>query len=303
MAEDALVSILTPSYNQGRFIRDTLESVLRQDYPRVEHIVADGGSTDETLSILTEYRDTIRYTSQPDSGQADALNRAFSHARGSIIGWLNSDDFYLWDGAVGCAVALFEKLPDVDVVYGDAVWVDEENRLVKIYPRPSFSAPRLCRFDYLSQPATFFRSSIVEPPLVSRRLEYALDYQLWLGLLHANRRFVHCPVYLAAMRYHPSAKSVRTRSAAWDEDATLERTRGTSGMRAATALADLALMAWMKARGLADFRPGPLHAPRWTVPLSLPSRRHRLFYQLGIRGSRGTALLLPRFLLARHRNG
>jgi hypothetical protein len=297
-----LVSILTPSYNQGRYIGDTIESVLAQDYPYVEHIVVDGGSDDETPEVLGRYNGRISYTCEPDRGQADALNKAFGRAQGSIIGWLNSDDFYVWDGVVTKVVEAFELGGSaLDVVYGHSIWVDDRNRVVKLHPRPDFSASRLERFDYLSQPATFFRSGSVGAPLVDVDSRYTLDYRLWLRLLHDGKTFHRLAEYLAAMRYHGSAKSVRARDDAWDEDFDLRSEVIAARRGLAQSIVDLGVMAGMKVRGLADYRSNSLHASRWCIPLTLPATMARPLYQAGVLGSPGSAFLLPRYLFSSKR--
>ncbi|HZO97824.1 MAG TPA: glycosyltransferase family 2 protein [Gaiellaceae bacterium] len=296
-----LVSVLTPSLDQARFIRDTIESVLGQDYPRLELVVADGGSRDGTQEILRGYGDRVRWVSEPDAGQADALNKAFAASRGSIVGWLNSDDFYLWDGVVSAVVETFEREPDAAVVYGHSVWVDEARRVVKVHPRPRFSAERLGRFDYISQPATFFRRDGLEAPLVDETLEFALDYDLWLRMLARGRGFVRLDDYLAAMRYHADAKSVRARERHWSEDAAVRSVSQASRRTRWRTVTDLGLMAGLKLRGLGEFRAGALHRPRWLVELDLPPAGLRPLYQAGLLGSRGSALLLPRYFLASSR--
>lgn len=295
MSELPLVSILTPSFQQGRYLADTLASVAAQDYPEIEHVVVDGGSTDETLDVLQNAGPRVRWTSEPDDGQGEALNKAFERCRGSIIGWLNSDDFYVQRHAVATAVAALEKT-SADVVYGGSLWVDEENRVLKLHPRPRFSAKRLRRLDFISQPATFFRRDGLQSPLVDPDAHYSLDYGLWLRLLVEGRQFVRVGAYLAAMRYHLAAKSVRARSEQWEEDAAIRSTAGSS-RNAASAVADLAVMGAMKARGLADFLSGAPRSTEWCVPLRLPPLALRPLYQIGVLGSRGSALLLPRYLL------
>jgi glycosyltransferase involved in cell wall biosynthesis len=298
------VAVLTPSYNQGRFIRDTLESVRRQSYANIEHIVVDGGSTDDTLRILEEYDGRVNVLSEPDRGQGDALNKAFALARGSIIGWLNADDFYLWDGVVATVVAAFEGAsPRPDVLFGHAVWVDDANRVVKVSPRPPFSAARLRRFDYISQPATFFRSNGLEPPLVDPSLHHALDYHLWLRLLDESRRFARCDHYLAVMRYHEEAKTFRKRGTGWAEETEVRARVGAERRRPSEVAQDLVTMATMKASGLGAFRRSALHEARWTVPLALPPPALRPLYQAGLLGPKGTTLLLPRYFLASRRAG
>src|SRR6266550_874687 len=118
-----LVTIVTPSFNQGRFIRQTIESVLTQDYPNIEYIIMDGGSTDETASVAAEYADRLRFVSEPDRGQSHAINKGFRMARGEVVSWLNSDDVIL-PGAVAHAVTAFELNPTLGAVYGEGYLID-----------------------------------------------------------------------------------------------------------------------------------------------------------------------------------
>ena len=132
-----LVTVVTPSYNQARFIRETIESVLKQDYPRIEYLVIDGGSTDESVSILREYSDHLRWVSEPDRGQAHAINKGWRQARGCILAYLNADDLYM-PGAVAQAVAALVAHPEAAAVYGEGYHVDKEGRILSgIRPSPS----------------------------------------------------------------------------------------------------------------------------------------------------------------------
>src|ERR1700736_4205929 len=126
MDQRPLVSIVTPCLNAVRFIARTVESVLEQDYPNVEYIVMDGGSTDGTLAILERYRDRLHCVSGRDGGVADAVNRGFLSSRGSIFAWLSADDTYL-PGAISAVVRRFVSSPDLDVVYGEGLWIDEND--------------------------------------------------------------------------------------------------------------------------------------------------------------------------------
>src|SRR5713226_6394238 len=118
MLSSKLVSILTPSFNQARWLADNLRSVTNQTYPHIEHIIMDGGSTDSSVEILKKAGPNVRWRSEPDRGQSHALNKAFAESRGEVIGWLNSDDAYFTPTAVAEAVQVFERCPDVNVVYG-----------------------------------------------------------------------------------------------------------------------------------------------------------------------------------------
>ena len=128
-----LVTVVTPSFNQGRFIRETIESVLSQDYPNLEYMVIDGGSTDDTLSILKSYQDRFAWVSEPDRGQAHAINKGWRCAKGEILAWLNSDDIYQ-PGAIRTAVEYFIHNQQVGMVYGEAYHVDESGQPIDRYP-------------------------------------------------------------------------------------------------------------------------------------------------------------------------
>ena len=123
-----LVTIITPSYNQGRFIRETIESVLNQDYENIEYIIVDGQSTDETLKIIKQYNGKLSYISEKDNGQSDAINKGFKMAHGEIVAWLNSDDVYE-PGCIKRAVREFEKNSRLGLIYGDGYILDEQGMI------------------------------------------------------------------------------------------------------------------------------------------------------------------------------
>ncbi|MEO8035434.1 MAG: glycosyltransferase family 2 protein [Acidobacteriota bacterium] len=208
-----LVSVVTPSYQQGRFIERTLASVWRQNRGTlagaVEHIVVDGGSTDGTVEILERWRNRISFTSGPDDGQSAAINAGMVQARGEILAYLNSDDVY-YDGAIAAAVAAFERDPHADVVYGMADHIDADDRVIAPYPTEAWSLERLKHVCFLCQPAVFFRRRVLEQwGLFDVRLNNCMDYEYWLRLGLRGLRFVHIPVRLAASRLHPAAKTLR----------------------------------------------------------------------------------------------
>lgn len=201
-----LVSIITPSLNQGRFIRQTIESVLSQDYPRLEYLVMDGGSTDETLDILRGYSTRLIWRSAPDLGQADAVNSGFRLAKGEILGWLNSDDTYQ-PGAVSAAVEHLTAHPETAVVYGDAHYIDERNEVIGIYPTEDFDLDRLAQACLICQPAAFCRRSAIEAiGGLDATLQYCMDYDLWIRL---GRRFrlERIPRFVANTRHYPQTKT------------------------------------------------------------------------------------------------
>lgn len=208
-----LVSIVTPSYQQARFVERTLESVARQGGD-VEHIVMDGGSTDGTVAILERWRDRISFSSGRDGGQTAAINAGIARAGGEVLAYLNSDDVYC-EGAVAAAVEAFERDPSADVVYGDAVHIDADDRVIGSYPVEDWSIERLKLVCFLCQPAVFFRRRVIERfgPF-DARLNYCMDYEYWLRLGMRGARFVHIPTRLAASRVHDATKTrTQTREA------------------------------------------------------------------------------------------
>lgn len=178
-----LITIITPSLNQGEFIRQTIDSVLSQRYPNLEYWVIDGGSSDDTIDILKSYGNKIHWISEKDHGQADAINKGFKLAKGEIIAWVNSDDFYA-PGSIKKAVDYFLANPNIDCLYGDMNFVDHEGKQPKVCTYLSdFSLLRLLKYCYICQPSTFFRRNVVKRlgPL-DTRYQYVFDYDYWLRI-------------------------------------------------------------------------------------------------------------------------
>jgi glycosyltransferase involved in cell wall biosynthesis len=200
-----VVSIVTPSYNYGRFIGKCLESVRGQTYPAIEHIVMDACSTDDTPQALQAHaHDGLKVVSEKDQGQADALNRGFRRATGDIVGWLNADDFYLHPRVIDEAVA---ALATVDVVAAGGCYVDRDGKRVRaIAVREDRAVRELRYYDTLLQPATLWRRSVHRP--LRPELHYAFDWRLFLDLRDAGARFTVLPREWAAYRVHGDSKTL-----------------------------------------------------------------------------------------------
>lgn len=202
-----LISVVTPSYNQAEYIEDNLHSVKRQTYPAVEHVVVDGESTDGTVDVLRRHEDDyeLRWTSEPDEGQSDAINTGFERASGDIVGWLNSDDVYFDTEVFRRVVDHFERT-GADVVYGDLAYVDATSTVTAIDVRPDFDRDILRYRSLIGQPATFFRADVVAEERLDRDLHYCMDWEFWLRL-SADYEFAHVRDVLAGFRYHAEQKT------------------------------------------------------------------------------------------------
>lgn len=203
-----LFSIVTPSLNQARFLGDALASVRNQQQPAYEHIVIDGGSDDGTLEILEAAPGPVHHIVEHDEGQSDALNKGLQMTSGTIIGWLNADDFYL-PGAFHAVEEYFASNPDVQVVYGDAVVVDASGRVIRGLQQHGFDARILLYYGcFIPSTSTFFRSELIDTGLLhfDTTLHFTMDLELFLRLAAAGVRFGHMRRDLAACRWHPLAK-------------------------------------------------------------------------------------------------
>jgi len=206
------ISIITPSFNQGRFIERTLKSVLSQNVPALEYIVMDGGSTDETVSILQQYDTQLKWLTEKDQGPSDAINRGIQRTSAPIIGWLNSDDIY-YPGALNAVIEYFMAHPEVEVVYGDACHIDENDVVLEQYPTENWDWERLTNVCFISQPAAFLRREVFLRHGALDILLRNMDYEYWLRLGKNGVRFAHLPKLLAATRLHPAAFTVVARVA------------------------------------------------------------------------------------------
>jgi len=216
LEEYPIVSVVTPSLNMARFLEETIQSVLTQDYPHIEYTVMDGGSTDGSLEILRKYEGKLRYRYGRDGGQASEINHGFSESSGRIFAFLNADDVYL-PGAVATAVRHFVANRSVGAVYGEAYYIGEDGIVIDRYPTESFDFERLSRNCFICQPALFMaRDAFCAVRGMNASLHYALDYDLWIRAARSYR-FLNVDDYLAASRMHAATKTWSSRRRVYAE--------------------------------------------------------------------------------------
>jgi glycosyltransferase involved in cell wall biosynthesis len=201
------ISIITPSFNQGPFIEETIRSVLLQNYPNLEYIVVDGGSTDETLHILKKYANFIRWISEPDEGQTDAINKGIMMSSGEIIAYINSDDLYE-PGSFGIISDLFSANPDITMIYGDITHINEKSEYIEYCKTGEIDIESyLMGIPYLPQPSVFFRRDVIRKiGYFDKTLHLAMDYDYWLKIFF-NFKAMYYPRGFAKARIYPEAKS------------------------------------------------------------------------------------------------
>lgn len=201
-------SIITPSYNQGKYIEGTIRSVLNQNYSNFEHIIFDNKSTDNTVDILKKYNHLI-WKSERDSGQTNAINKGLAKASGDILCYLNSDDM-LAPGALEFTAEYFENNKAVDLVYGNCILTDTEGRVIKTRKSEEFNLSKLLYlgYSYIQQPSTFFRKSIVEDVgYFDESLKYVMDYDYWIRAAKKGKVLKYIDKDLSLMRIHKKAKT------------------------------------------------------------------------------------------------
>ena len=203
-----LVSIITPSFNQAVYLEQTILSVLEQDYPRIEYLVVDGRSTDNSVDIIRKYESKLAWwVSEKDKGQADAINKGFARATGEVIAWLNSDDYYL-AGTISAVVKIFEEHPEVVLAYGNMLSVDENGKTFNTLNYKQLTLEDLLCFQIIGQPAVFMRRSALQKTGgLNPAFHFMLDHHLWIRLAQMGK-ILHVNQTWAAARYHAEAKNL-----------------------------------------------------------------------------------------------
>ncbi len=206
------LSFVIPTRNQAGFIRECIDSCLAQNIPDSEILVLDGASTDGTQEVLASYGDKIRWRSQKDRGQSDAINQGIEMAKGELIAWINSDDYYTTSNVIARVLAEFASDPRIDIVYGDGLRVDIAGKPIGPYHAARYIDPATlvaCPLTFVLQPCLVFKRALyLDVGGLDEKLHYTMDYDLWLRMFPAARAVRKLDLVIASARYHTDAKSV-----------------------------------------------------------------------------------------------
>ncbi len=204
-----LISIVVPSFNQGGYLEQALQSILDQDYPRLELVVVDGGSTDDSVQIIHRYADRLSWwCSEPDSGQGQALNKGFSYISGDVLAWLNSDDLLL-PGTLARVASYFDAHAGVDLVYGQRILIDDQRHEIGRWILPPHNDRILSWIDLIPQETMFWRQTLWKRcgRSIDESFSFAMDWELLLRFREAGARMVRLPCFMGAFRVHASQKT------------------------------------------------------------------------------------------------
>ena len=242
-----VISVIVPSFQQGRFLERTLLSILRQGYPKTEIIVIDVGSTDDTVAVLKRYAQHIAFwCSEPDAGQADALNKGLARATGDIVGWQNSDDIYL-PGAFLAAAAAFRKDPSLDLLHGNILVIDSEDRPLEEWRHVPLHPKALAyQWNLLSNQSVFWRRASPHLRSFDSSFRFCMDYDFFERGVSAGARTFFLPVFLGAVRMHAQTKTSRMRATGAEEERLIRGRTPTAG-----ALRRRALLLYLRLRRIA----------------------------------------------------
>jgi glycosyltransferase involved in cell wall biosynthesis len=221
------ISIVTPSFSQGNYIEQTIQSILSQKYPNLDYFIQDGSSQDNTIALLKHYENQgLSWHSESDTGQAQAINRGFLHTTGELMGWLNSDDLLL-PGALIYIANYFIQNPQIDVVYGNRLLIDEEGREIGRWVLPGHNNKVLSWADYIPQETLFWRRSIWDKigGYIDESFQFAMDWDLLLRFRDEGAQFAHIPHFLGAFRIHKHQKTTALINELGFKEMTYLRTR------------------------------------------------------------------------------
>jgi glycosyltransferase involved in cell wall biosynthesis len=253
------ISIVTPSFNQGQFIADAIESVANQDYPNKEHIIIDAQSTDETIEVIKRYEHLphLRWVSEPDKGQSDAINKGFRMASGDVVAWLNADDYYLTNTFFKVANA-FNENPHASIIYSDTMLVDQNKDSLRIKKDHEFDYGVLLYYGcYIQSTSTFFSKRIIDAGhLLDISYKTCMDYEYFVRLANLGYRFKYVPDVFAAFRWHDTNVSVLYPKKRREETVKIKHEYGfklTHNIKVQTFVHDLVYYAFLSKRQILKF--------------------------------------------------
>jgi len=248
------ISIVTPSFNQGKFIADAIESVALQNYPNKEHIIIDAQSTDQTIEVIKRYEHLphLKWVSEPDEGQADAINKGFKMSSGDLVAWLNADDYYLSDTFAKVADT-FKRNPKTNIVYSDTMFVDKNKNKQRIKKDHPFDDGVLLYYGcYIQSTTTFFSKDIIDSGhLLDTSYKTCMDYEYFVRLANLGYCFQYVPEVFAAFRWHDTNVSVVYPRKRREETVRIKHQYGfkvTQNLKVQTFLHDLIYYAYLTKR-------------------------------------------------------
>jgi glycosyltransferase involved in cell wall biosynthesis len=216
-----LISIVTPSFNQGAFIRETVESVLSQDYPNLQYVVVDGQSTDDTVDILSEYTSDVRFSfvSEKDSGQSDAINKGWKLCHGEIVAWLCSDDLYYNNSVLSVIEKKFRDNPDVSIVHGRSVFIDSGGQFKYETHIKEVTRELLMRgINPVYQPSSFIKRHLFDAVgYIREDLNYLMDFEYWLRTSEKGYSYLACDQIFSKYRIWEKSKTFSSADKFTDE--------------------------------------------------------------------------------------
>lgn len=206
-----LVTVITPSYNQGKFLERTVLSVLNQDWPNIEYIIIDGGSSDDSVAIINKYEEYLAWwVSEKDSGQTNAINKGIRRGSGRYLTWLGSDDILL-PGAISTMVRAFEENPAAGMVYGAVAFIDEDDKFLKTNGYAAMTLEKLLyhKHSTIAQPSSLLKREVLDAAgLLDESLSFCMDYDLWIRLHRIAPSINLGEKVLSGYRLHPESKTV-----------------------------------------------------------------------------------------------
>lgn len=203
------ITIVTPSYNQGEFLEETIKSILDQNYPNLEYFVIDGGSSDHSVAVIQKYAENLDWwVSEPDNGQTSAINKGFAKSTGELLAWVNSDDILL-PGCLYQVARYYEERGKPDLIHANGVYIDQDSKVTRAVRVPRQTELFMYRGVWFAlAPAVFFRADLMrQVGYLDEQYHLSMDVDIWMKMIKSGGRIMHIPQYLGAFRWHDTSKT------------------------------------------------------------------------------------------------